>query len=292
MDETKDLPILDPKLVGKIFADAEAEAARLQKKHLDAAQYAGYARAAFHAMEPFYVKAAEYSEAIPQLKSVVSNGINLAGSITAEFQDMSRNVNPIIRQAYNTSGSVATFAYSTDSIATITFPGVVDLELFDAPPFFSPEEDGVYEKLCQIDPPLAETYREVGQAFHGTTADPIRAAIACMRQTLDHFFGYLAPDEAVRASSYWEPKSGDSPLQITRRERITYATHTHIQNPKRAKTLLDNIDVVLDAYQFLHQLHKRGALSEKQANKALRITKTFIETWVGAMNLSTVTPSE
>jgi hypothetical protein len=203
---------------------------------------------------------------------------------------MAGSAAPILAQAHNLSGTISLLASSTDSTAAITIPGIVNLDDYEAPPFFAPDEDATYKKLCDVDPPLAQTYREVGQAFHGTTADPSRAAIACMRQTLDHFFGNLAPDEAVRNSPYWKFKTSDDPLQITRRERITYATHTYIREPKRAETLLKSIDVVLEAYQFLHRLHQRGALSEKQANKALRITKTFIETWVDAMTLPTTLP--
>jgi len=290
MNDSDDNPTPNPKSVAETFAAAEAEAAHLQEIHLEAAQHAGYAKAVLHAIAPYYVKAAEFSEDMPNLTPVVTSGIDLAGSITAEFHSMAGSAESILAQAHNLSGTISLLASSTDSTAAIIFPGTMNLDEYEAPPFFAPDEDATYKKLCEVDPPLAQTYREVGQAFHGTTADPSRAAIACMRQTLDHFFGYLAPDDAVRNSSYWKPKAGEDMLLITRRERITYATHTYIKEPKRAKTLLNSIDVVLEAYQFLHHLHQRGALSEKQANKALRITKTFIETWVEAMDLPTTLP--
>ncbi len=117
--------------------------------------------------------------------------------------------------------------------------GIFNLDEFEAPPFFAPNDDATYKKLLQVHPPLAETYREVGQAFHGTTADPARAAISCMRQTVrDHFFENLAPEDAVRSSPYWKPKTGNDPLQITRRERMTYATHAHIKIQNEQKLYL------------------------------------------------------
>jgi hypothetical protein len=52
---------LPPEKVSETFAAAEQEAARLQQAHLEAAQHAGYARAAIHAMAPFFVEAAKFS---------------------------------------------------------------------------------------------------------------------------------------------------------------------------------------------------------------------------------------
>jgi hypothetical protein len=280
-EEQKTLP---PEKVSEAFAAAEQEAARIQQAHLEAAQHAGYARAAIHAMAPFYVEAAKLSEDLPQVIPFVASGVKLVDSLADELGNLYTQVAPILPQAHSISGSVVTLVTSTSATSDIFLPGVVDLEPFEAPPFFAPDENATYDVLQKIDPPLAETYREVGQTLHGTTADPARAAIASMRQTLDHFFAKLAPDDDVRASPYWKPKYGPDPYQITRRERMTYAAHTHIKDLTRAKTIIDSIDVVLEAYQFLHQLHKRGALSEKQANRALKTTKAFIESWTEALS--------
>jgi hypothetical protein len=290
MDDPVDTPNLDSKKVAKIFNDAEEEAARVQQLHLESAEYAGYTRAAIHAAAPIYIKAAEASKDNPQLRMVVASGTRVAGSITNELHNMAEISTPILISAQMVSSSATLLVVTSDTTAAISFPGIFDLQEFEAPPFFAPNDDSTYKKLLQIDPPLAETYREVGQAFHGTTADPARAAISCMRQTIDHFFDYLAPKDAVRSSKYWKPKIGDDPLLVTRRERMTYATHTHIKDPIHAKTLLESIGVVLGAYKNLQRLHERNSLSEKQAYKALRITKTFIESWVEALTLPLNSP--
>jgi len=285
MDDPEDSPNLESNSVEKIFFDAEQEAARVQQLHLESAEHAGYTRAAIHAVAPIYIKAAGESKNNPQLRSVAASGTRMAGSLTAELHYMAEISSPILARAQLVSSSATLLVASADTTASISFPGIFNLDEFEAPPFFAPNDDVTYTKLLKIDPPLAETYREVGQAFHGTTADSARAAISCMRQTIDHFFDKLAPEEAVRSSPFWEPKTGNDPMQITRRERMTYATHTHIKDPKRAKLLLDSIDVVLVEYKNLQHLHKRGSLSEKQANKALRTTKAFIESWVEALTV-------
>ena len=158
-----------------------------------------------------------------------------------------------------------------------------ELPILEAPLYFSPDQQTIERRLSTIDDSLANSYREIGQAYHGTTAGPARAAISMMRQVFDHFFDKLAPDDAVRASPYWKPKIGPDPNQITRRERMTYAAHTHIRDKTRADTITANINNILETYQFLNRLHKRGALSEKQARSALRTMKKFIETWIDAM---------
>jgi hypothetical protein len=71
---------------------------------------------------------------------------------------------------------------------------------------------------------------------------------------------------------------------------MTYATHTHISDPKRAKTLLDSIDVVLVSYKFLQDLHIRSSLSDKQANNALRTPKAFFESWFEALPIPLDSP--
>jgi hypothetical protein len=159
------------------------------------------------------------------------------------------------------------------------------LEPFEPPPFFSPDQTEVEKKLSAIDPSLSDTYREIGQAYHGTTADPARVALALMRQVFDHFFEKLAPDDAVRASPYWSPKSGQNPDQVTRRERMTYAAYTHIHDKARAKTMVANLAQILETYQLLNKLHKRGTLSDKQTRSILKTMKKFIESWVDAMGL-------
>src|SRR5690606_10251791 len=133
-----------------------------------------------------------------------------------------------------------------------------------------PDQTEVEKKLSVIDPSLAATYREIRQAYHGTTADPARAALGLMRQVFDHFFDKLAPNDVVRTSQYWKPKRGLDPNQVTRRERMTYAAHKHIRGKVRAQTVIANIDNILETYQMLNALHKRDALSIKQARIALR----------------------
>ena len=66
---------------------------------------------------------------------------------------------------------------------------------------------------------------------------------------------------------------------------MIYTAYTYIRDPARAKTLIANIDNILETYKILNELHKRGALAEEQARRALKTMSKFIETWAEAIEL-------
>jgi hypothetical protein len=276
---------ISPEEVQMAFDSAEKKAAEVQEQHIQAAQYAGYTREVIHVTAPFYVHLAQIAEDKPQLRPFVASGVHFINSLENELDQTSDQVRPLLRSIYSISSSAHTFVTTSGSASLSLSPSNEEIQSYEAPPFFAPDQTTVEKKLSLIDPSLADTYREIGQAYHGTTADPARGAIGLMRQVFDHFFYKLASDDAVRDSPYWKPKSGSEPNHVTRRERMTYAAHTHIRDQARAETIIANIDHILETYQILNSLHKRGALSTKQARSALKTMKKFIETWVDAMEL-------
>ena len=275
---------LSPDDVQKAFDSAEKKAAESQELHSQAAQYAGYTREVIHVTAPFYVHLAQLAEDYPQLRHIVASGVHFMNSIENELYQTNSQARPLLHGLSGISDSADIFC-STSGTASLVLSPSIEIPSFESPPSFVLKKTSIEEKLSTIDPSLADTYREIGQAYHGTTADPARAAISMMRQTFDHLFGKLAPDDKVRASSDWKPKRGSDPNQVTRRERMTYTAHTYIHDQARAETIIANIDNILETYQMLNNLHKRSALSEKQARSALKAMKKFIETWADAIEL-------
>lgn len=276
-------PGLTPEQVQEAFAAAEQKAADAQEFHIQAAQHAGYTREVIRVAAPFYMQLAEIAQDKPDLYPILATGINVVNSICSELEQAARLAKPLIPGLYAISASADTFINNAGTAAITISPRNIESLSVEAPPFFSPDESAIEKKLSLLDPSLSDTYREIGQAYHGTTADPARAAIGLMRQTFDHFFSILAPDDMVRASLYWKRKSGPEPDQVTRKERMTYAARTHIRDQARSDTIVANINNILATYQMLNKLHKRGALSERQARKALKTMKRFIETWADAL---------
>jgi len=58
-------------------------------------------------------------------------------------------------------------------------------------------EAGYARRLGQLNPSLGQTYQSAWNAYFAEPHDPGRTALWEMRQTYDHFFDVLAPDDAV-----------------------------------------------------------------------------------------------
>ena len=102
-----------------------------------------------------------------------------------------------------------------------------------------------------------------------------------------HFFSKLSPDSKVRKSKFFEKKKGKIPDQVSRKERIYYAAHTHIKDPDQAELLSSQSEYVLAIYKALNKLHKRGVLDRESVSKVLTAMRSVIENWVDSLNLPT-----
>jgi hypothetical protein len=288
MYERNDIPESDPYFsedeVIKAFGSAEQQAAQAQKQHSKAAQDAGYTREVIQATTGFYVELARLSEDDPRFRPIVASGIKFMNSIANEFHHRNEQTTATVLGLAQTAASASVFCDTSGTLSPV-LGSHIQLPTFETPPSFLVKNSEVEEKLYKIDPALLNTYREIGQVYHGTTADPSRAALSMMRQAFDHLFDKLAPNDRVIGSAYWKPKPPAEPTQVTRKERMTYAAHTHINDPVRANTLIASIDNILATYKLLNNLHRRGGLSEQQARRALSAMKKFIETWAEAIEL-------
>jgi len=119
--------------------------------------------------------------------------------------------------------------------------------------------------------------------LYGTRSDPERVALYEMRQTYDHFFACLAPDEEVRKSKYYHEKSGNDKGKVFREERILYAANKHIKDSEKAKTLIASADHMLEVYNSLNRAHNRGELNKVKAFRSLEEMRTILEDWIDAI---------
>lgn len=111
-------------------------------------------------------------------------------SIASELYQTSNQARTLLHELSEISDSAEIFC-SSSGTASLVLVLNIEIPPFEAPPTFVLKKTNIEEKLFTIDPSLADTYREIGQAYHGTTSDPARAAISMMRQTFDHLSEYF-----------------------------------------------------------------------------------------------------
>jgi hypothetical protein len=285
LEDDKSQEDVDPGEIDSIFSSVEEKASRLQGLFIDGAQQFGYTKEAVHSVKDFFIGLANAQNSHPEFQPILYSGSSVVDSIGKELDNIEKRITPILPGLNNISSSVDLFYNTTNTTAGTISMKEIGLSLPEEPPFNKPEQQHYIEKLNKIDPPLSKTYQEIGQVLYGTNSDPRRAALAMMRQTFDHFFEIMAPDEEVRRSIYWKPKKDPLINQVTRREKMTYAAYTRIVDKSHAKTIITLFDNILDTYRLLNELHKRGTLSEKQSRSALKTMEKFIETWIDAIDI-------
>jgi len=148
--------------------------------------------------------------------------------------------------------------------------------------------DRVYlyaSKLEGLDSELGRLARSVWQSCYSGTDSAERTSLFSIRQLYDHFFSILAPDEDVRKSEIFKVKDGKEPNQVHRKERLLYAASTRVRDTALGDVLASEADQVLETYERLNQLHKRGALDPYTARNALASMQAVIEQWVDAIGL-------
>lgn len=266
--------------------EATHTADSLHAHYAQGANLFGYASQQLKDIAPSWIQlanqAAGNSECLPMLES----GVALFRAFNNEAGDLQRRSVGISEQIPSVVTTVQTIAANT-AINSLT---TIQLSLQAVPytpcPFLpqsSTEETAT--RLERLDSTLAGTYRQVWASLYGNRDDPERTALWEIRQTFDHLFGILAPDDDVRRSLYWTPKSGHDPRQVTRQERIEYAAHTRINDKQKAIVLAASAKGTVAAYQRLNQAHCRDELDKERAKNAVLAMDQIIQNWVDALNL-------
>ncbi len=264
----------------KVVDEIVARLSSLQGSLIDSATQVGYARDSIQASRPMWAKLSSLSINDPYKRQIYISGVKVLCAYRDELQAHESQAFPFFEALRNT------ITAGSPGFATGTTAGLVANEDFDLPPYAFPpltHHEDYAERLSKLDPALGKTYQEIWEVLYGTRADPERGALYLIRQSFDHLFDLLAPDDEVRKSNFWRHKSGGKKSQVTREERILYAANKHIKNSARAKTLSESAKHMGDVYQDLNRVHERGELNKQQALKALAEMKGILEEWVDAL---------
>lgn len=261
----------------------------IQKDFIQGAQQIGIVKQNINNLEPFFNNINPSSTKDNDVSQFLYNVKDFLSSYKNELQIQKSKTNEAINNVYHSTASGVVFAYSTTSawsvVASESYnPNDIKLKL----PVTAPSNSNFPEKLAKLDISLSNTYKEIDEILHGTVADPKRAALYMIRQSFDHLFDKLAPDEEVRSSKYWkkkDSKESKNPNEVWRIEKIKYAAFTHVKDETRAQGLVDQSKFVIDTYNLLNKAHKREELNIDEANNLIISMKTILEEWVEALNL-------
>ncbi len=139
--------------------------------------------------------------------------------------------------------------------------------------------------LDRLDPALGETFRSIKESYYGSAFDRVRKALGAARQTWDHLFEKLAPDDAVRGQPWWSSEDPDKPTQVTRKQRRRFAAEKYIKDPNQRAVLISGDQHMNDVYDKLQRLHTRGPLDETKDSDALFEMVRLIGVWLDSLTL-------
>ena len=267
-------------IIDELLEDLDTQ----HKVHVGLAEEIGAARAMLASARPQWAAIAEANAASTQVPAIYASGVALLGAYRDEVRDQTKVVVGLAQASPSPLGSAmrmfaATGATASFTSTTLSFPPLPDVAC-------SLDRHEAYAARLQcLDPQLANTYRAIWEILYGTRRDPLMGALWQIRQSFDHLFSILAPDESVRLSEYWSEKvDRPSPNAVTRRERLTYAAHAGISSPVRKATLLAATEHMIDVYQRVNIAHTRGELDEVKARAALEEMRQIIEGWADALS--------
>lgn len=268
-----------------LFGETEKSADELHKKFSDGAKFTGYIRDRIVAAKPYWVSLSEKCGSDPEVAPTLSSGIDFLNAYNQQLNDLNASLQYNEKRLISIVGSGEVFDVNTASIADVNPVQGFYFEHKPCPFTDHGDTESRAMQLEKFDVSLAKTYRQVWEVLHSTRADPERAALYLMRQTYDHFFGILAPDDKVRQSNGWEKKPGDKPDQVTRIERIEYAAHAHISDQIKAQIMIASAKPILKVYMALNQAHKRGELDPNKARNAIYAMDKVLSEWLNTIDL-------
>jgi len=276
----------DAKEFRRLFKETKDTADKLHQHYAEGANFTGYIRDRLEAIEPYWNTLVDYSPDDTDIDMAVGSGEVFLKSYNHKLNNLYDQLPDHSASLVTLASSCATFDANTASLADVV-PVFEGKEIAHQPCPFIDQEDfsSRGNRLEKLDKSIADTYRQVWEALHGTRSDPERAALYLMRQTYDHFFDILAPDDEVRKSSVWKKKEGEKSELVTRVERIEYAALRHIKDEDQAKILSSSAKPILKVYNKLNQAHKRGELNPKKARKAVLAMDKILSDWLDALDM-------
>ena len=270
----------------RLYTDTINTADKLHLHYTKGANLTGYIKDRLKANEPYWNALVGNAPYDPEINMTVASGEVLIRSFNQQLKQICKQLPDQSAKLTTLTNSIETFD-STSASLTWAVSILKGNESNPQPCPFIEHEDNLSraKRLEKLDYNLAETYRQVWETLHGTRSDPERGAMFLMRQTYDHFFGILAPDDKVRKSPVWKEKDGEKPDSVSRSERIEYAALTRIKDKELAKMLSASAKPILMVYKKLNQAHVRGELNPQNTRDTVLAMDKIISDWLDALGI-------
>lgn len=269
----------------EIIDDITSRLDDLHEKFVEESANIGYTRDAFQLVRPTWERLGNSETSDPDSIDLYETNYQFLRSFRNEVRSYQEMATPFLGLFNNTAGTVSAFISASSTTAAFVVNST-DYALPDYSVFLTPSQHETNTKrFLAFDESLGKTYQKIWEVLYGTRADPERAALYLIRQSFDHLFGKLAPDNEVRNSPFWALKEGDKPEQIWRAERVRYAAFTHIKDRARSETLMASSNHMLSVYKALNRAHEQKNIDRVKARKALEEMRTFLEDWANAVGI-------
>jgi hypothetical protein len=179
----------DPERLKRSFRETGNTLNKLHQHYTDGAKFTGYMKDRLEANESCWGSLAEYSPGDPEIDVIIASGESFITSYRKKLNHLYNQLPNQSDELITLANSAATFDATTASLTDVIFV-FKGKEIDHQPCPFIDQEDysSRASRLERLDRSLANTYRQVWEALHGTRSDPERAAMYLMRQTYDHFF--------------------------------------------------------------------------------------------------------
>ncbi|NLG97117.1 MAG: hypothetical protein GX491_07130 [Chloroflexi bacterium] len=274
---------IEPEKIFEIIDNTEEKLNRLHKEFSEKTQDVGFALDTLRSLRETYLPLCNSVEDYQELGLIMTSGYNNLQAINNELGTIYSAVRVPFGQIRMVAQSVYTACATASSVAGTINPEYSHMPEY--PAYLNQDKAVVTQNLTVLDPSLSDTYEEIEQTYYGTTSDNVRASMSIARQTFDHFFDRLAPDDEVKKTEAWRirfEKTGDD--KVTREDRVNYAIQAHVKNPQRQTTLINSVDNVIKSYKVLNKLHTRGQINNESCKQAIFVVKKFIEDFAFSFN--------
>lgn len=272
-----------PEGPAEAFKEIERKALAAQRDALDQADRYGYFANTARYMATVYTGLEDAGLPLAVQGQLISSGHTFCRA-------MSMALDPIVNASKQLSASLDTAVITFASAATtadmscaVYSPETNWPRPRPCPFLPDSQERECVEKLTQLDPSLGSTYVTALRGYRTREVDSGKSALFMLRQTYDHLFRLLAPDEKVRESGYWTRKQGDKPNAVHRRERLAYAAAVHIGDPAARLALTEAADITLEAYDALNAAHSAGPLEAARMCAAFEKMDELLGQWIRSL---------
>lgn len=264
----------------------EEKAKNLSKKLGTSAEQAGYIVDAVGSVTKSYRGVMDLQTDEAGISQAVESGKKIVSGLE-DFLDPLLNSADSLNKILDSGMPV----FSTASSASVTMGN--SFSIFPSPARFIPcpflpksETERYTNKLEQLDPSIAKTYKSAWSLYYAESHDPGRPALWQLRQAIDHFFDLLAPTQQVRESPCWSPKPTGDSQAVHRKERLQFAAANRVKDTRQRAVLIESTDEMLRALERLSAAHKRGPIDHQRAREVFLSADDVLRRWIDAISVS------